>query len=175
MIVAIWVLVAISVAVLAVVLLRRRAKTPPIASITENTLTESEKERMAAVSKQSRAFVGASMLMVDKQILNSGKTQQIGACLYVVGAVDYLCQHYKLDNNSFLIASREALKSFGVSEPEEFARRIPQIAADPFGKAAMTEGGRAIQAWLSGADKNAPLKLFELVRQWVAKPEQGFG
>ena len=173
--VGVFVLAACIAGVLFVVVLRRKSRTPPIASIYESKLAESEKERIGAVINQSGAFVAASMLMVDKQVLNSGKTAQVGACMYVVGAVDYLCQHYKLDNNSFLIASREALKSYGVAEPDEFARRIPQMAVDSFGKDAMTEGGRAIQSWLSGSDQVAPLRLFELVQQWVAKPEKGFG
>ncbi len=168
-------LLAVGVAVvLLVVILRRKRSLLPLAPISENAVTDSQRERLRVVADQSHAFIAASMLMVDKSVLNSGTTQKVGACMYVVGAVDYLCQHYKLDDNSFLVAAREALTSFGVKDPDGFAQRIPRMADDSFGKAAMIEGGKAIQSWLSGSDSVAPIRLFELVQGWAAKPERGF-
>jgi hypothetical protein len=168
-------LLVIGAAVVLLVFIFRRKRSPlPLAPISEGAVTDSQMERLRAVADQSHAFVAASMLMIDKSVLNSGTTQKVGACMYVVGAVDYLCQHYKLDDNAFLVAAREALTSFGVKDPNGFAQRIPRMAEDSFGKAAMIEGGKAIQSWLSGSDTVAPIRLFELVQGWAAKPERGF-
>jgi hypothetical protein len=128
----------------------------------------SMQERIAATTKQAGLFMDASLILVDLEVLNQ-EIPKIGASLYLVGAVDALSQKYKMSEDAFLSAAYSALRGFGLSEDNarHLCFNLPEMSQEPFGGAAMIEGGRTIQAWLSGKDESAPVRLSELVREWA--------
>lgn len=125
-----------------------------------------EDQKQAAI-KQTFLFIDASLLMVDKEVLNK-ETPKVGACLFFTGAADFLTQHYKLADEDFFDVAFRVLRYFGLSDQNArlFLETLSHMAQEPFGREALIEGGRTLQSWLSGKDPSAPLRLFELVKNW---------
>lgn len=124
-------------------------------------------ERKEAAVKQTCLFMDAALLAINTETLNQ-ETSKVGACLFFVGAADALTQHYKLDDAEFFEVAFRVLRYFGVSEQNAglFLKGFAVMAQEPFGRDALIEGGNAIKHWLFGKDSNAPLRLFDLVKEW---------
>lgn len=151
------------------------------------------KERKEAVVKQACLFINASLLPleinnatarqlvqnamesddwpspleINKEIL-SREAQRIGACLFFIGAADFLTQQYKLNDEDFFEVIFQVLRYFGLSEQN--ARLLVEgysaMAQEPFGREALVEGGNTMKNWISGKDQNTPFRLFDLVKKW---------
>jgi len=124
-------------------------------------------ERKEAAVKQTCLFMDASLLLVDNETLNK-KNPKVCASLYFLGAADSLTQHYKLDFDEFSDVALLVLKYFGLAEQNArlFLKEYLTFSQDPYSREALIEGGTTIMHWLSGKDKNAPLRLFHLVDKW---------
>lgn len=133
----------------------------------ETDVISGVKQRKEAAVRQICIFIDASLLLVDNEILNQ-ETPKGGACLFFIGATDFLTQHYKLDDNEFFQVALHVLRYFGLSEQNAhlLLNELPVISQEPFGHEALIEGGNTIIDWISGKDPNAPLRLFELVNKW---------
>lgn len=124
-------------------------------------------DRKQAAIKQTCLFIDASLVMVDKEVLNK-ETPTVGACLFFTGAADFLTQHYKLADEDFVEVAFRVLRYFGLSEKNArlFLEALSHMAQEPFGHETLIEGGKTFQNWLSEKDPNAPIRLLELVEKW---------
>ncbi len=155
------------------------------------------KERKEAAVKQACVFIDASLmplevtnptarqivqnalesddwptpLEINNEALGQG-AQRIGACLFFVGAADFLTQNYKLNDEDFLEVVLRVLRYFGVSDQKSllFIKSYPEMAQEPFGSETLMAGANSIRDWLFGKDPklthDATFRLLDLVRKW---------
>ncbi len=115
-----------------------------------------------------RIFVEMSLLLVDGEKLETQETGKL-YLTYMFGAVDALGQLNELDEETTISLFRSLLEDFmgGYSpdEAKELTQEILRQSITPYGQVIMGEGGNAVLKTLKG-DKNASLRLFELLDGW---------
>ena len=118
------------------------------------------------ICKVVDAFMIASLLLIDTDELKSKPEKHRKVMAYHFGAIDYLGQASNLDEMETLAATVIFLMKhyqMGPDEAGDTARLMMELSRQPEGIAYMMEGGNAMKRWHEG-DKNAPLRLFELLQ-----------
>ena len=119
----------------------------------------------SSVIKQVSAFMDASLLLVPLDSVLSGSRREQIIFAYTFGAIDALGHKNSLDHVQTLAVAalffREYLR---LSDEQSGATAgfCAKSTTNPEFLHWMEVGGRACLAWLSGEDRNAPLRLAEL-------------
>ena len=99
---------------------------------------------------------------------------KLGACLFFIGSIDYLCQNHGVDDSDFAkitdsLLSKDVYPSWLVASVmvNFYAKdKKPKFALD-----ANLEGGKRLGEFLRGENKMAPYVFSSLVREWAENPE----
>lgn len=135
----------------------------------DNDAGKKEDDAIQRICKVVDAFMLASLLLVDKDELKSKRETEKHrkVMAYHFGAIDYLGQASNLGETEILAATTIFLTKYyqmGPAETGKTVRLMMGLSQQPEGIAYMMEGGNAMKRWLEG-DKNAPLKLFDLLKE----------
>jgi hypothetical protein len=167
------VLIILGIAVLMIlfkVLFRASAGSSGVASHRLPAPLAAAAQRMGSVAKQATLFTQASMLLVDRALLEED-TPRINASLFLAGAIDYLAQKSSLGDIEYLSVTGAMLEEAGLmteGEAYTFTGDLPKLPASCPEKQFMVLGGEAVRSWLSGKDDMAPAKLAQYIQEWSA-------
>ena len=133
----------------------------------DNDAGKNNDDAIQRICKVADAFMIASLLLVDKDELKNKPEKRWKVMAFQFGGIDYLGQASNLDQTETLAGTVILLMKYyqmGPDEAGDTARQMMGLSQNPEGLAYMIEGGNSIKRWLEG-DKNAPLKLFDLLKE----------
>lgn len=119
-------------------------------------------------------YEGCMMFLVNEQHLLDEPRPKLGACLFLLGSIDYLCQNYHIDDVDFAKIADSLLQKVGfpswliatVTANFYLKDNKPKFALE-----ANLEGGKRIGEFLRGENKLAPYVFSSLVREWAENPD----
>lgn len=133
-----------------------------------------QKSPTNAVNKQFLVWHDACMMFLqdeDEHLLDEPRPK-LGACLFFIGSIDYLCQNQGIEDVEFTKLVHSILEklypSWLISSVmiNFYAKnKKPKFALD-----ANLEGGKHIAEFLTGKNKMAPYVFSSLVREWAENP-----
>jgi hypothetical protein len=140
-----------------------------------NFFKSDKNKKYEAISKQILLWHKACMIGVDENSLKTPRPM-VGAILFFIGSIDYVCQANNIDNETFAKITVELLNTMGF--PEKISITIlknfyTQKIESEFARNANIEGGKKIAGFLSGKNEIAPLSFEVFVREWSENPNIG--
>ena len=135
-----------------------------------------KKNPESVVKKQFSIWHDACMMFLqdeDKSLLDEPRPK-LGACLFFIGSIDYLCQNYGIEDIAFAKLSRSLLEKLNYPSWLISSILINFYAKDKKPKFALDanlEGGKRIAEFLTGKNKMSPYVFSSLVREWAEKPD----
>lgn len=135
-----------------------------------------KKNPESVVKKQFSIWHDACMVFIqdeDKALLDEPRPK-LGACLFFIGSIDYLCQTYGIEDTAFAKLSRSLLINLNYPSWLISSIVIKFYVKDKklkFALDANLEGGKRIAEFLTGKNKMSPYVFSSLVREWAKKPD----
>lgn len=128
------------------------------------------------VEKQFSIWHDACMMFLqgeDMYLLNEPRPK-LGACLFFIGSIDYLCHNHGIEDIEFARLSRSILEKLNYPTWLITSVLVNFYAKDKKPKFALDanlEGGQRIAEFLTGKNKMSPYVFSSLVREWAKKPD----
>jgi len=113
-----------------------------------------------------RVFFRACLTTLpDKPLDAKART---GFFLFLLGATDRYWHRLGLNDEQFPVFTEALMAENGISEAEAttLSAALPQVREQEFGRDALLEGAEALDLWLDSHDKNAVMRVGELIQQW---------
>ena len=146
----------------------------------------SKKSPADAVKKQFLIWHDACMMFVtdetegeglvaNKKMLDEPRPK-LGACLFFIGSIDYLCQNYDIRDADFMKLADSLLQEVGYPRwliASIMVNFCVHEQRPDFAVQVMAEGGQRLADFLNGKNQFAPYAFSSLVREWAQNPELG--
>lgn len=126
-------------------------------------------DEITRIRKIMGTFIGASFLgraHPDRR----GADQEKIVLLYMLGALDMLCQAHKQDAKTTLtlfesLLKGEELGGYSDEEAQVLLNGVVKASDEQDGKELMDEGAEALRTWLIGENVAAPHRLTEILME----------